>query len=101
MFIYHVVSLLLDMIELVSGSIRVLLFYLLNPHLLITSTTTAILLENTSTMGSFMSSGMGSPEEVNCSHVVRFDNECVLIPKTTLSRSKLPVVLTKSYSLPL
>ena len=45
--------------------------------------------------------GMGSPEQASCSRVVRFDNECVLIPKTSLSRSKLPVVLTKSYSLPL
>ena len=53
-------------------------------------------------MGSFMLPGMGSPEEqASCSRVVRFDNECVLIPKTSLTRSKLPVVLTKSYSLPL
>ena len=52
-------------------------------------------------MESFMLQGMGSPEQASCSRVVRFDNECVLIPKTTLSRSKLPVVLTKSYSLPL
>ena len=52
-------------------------------------------------MGSFMLPGMGSPEQTSCSRVVRFDNECVLIPKTSLSRSKMPVVLTKSYSLPL
>jgi len=44
---------------------------------------------------------MDSPEQAGCSRVVRFDNECVLIPKSTLTRSKLPVVLTKSYSLPL
>ena len=65
------------------------------------STTAAILLEDTSTMGSFMLPGMGSPEQASCSRVVRFDNECVLIPKTRLTRSKMPVVLTKSYSLPL
>ena len=52
-------------------------------------------------MGSFMLPGMVSPEQASCSRVVRFDNECVLIPKTSPSRSKLPVVLTKSYSLPL
>lgn len=52
-------------------------------------------------MGSFMLPGMGSPEQAGCSRVVRFDNECVLIPKTSLTRSKMPVVLTKSYSLPL
>jgi hypothetical protein len=63
------------------------------------STTTAVL-EDTSTTGSFMLPGMGSPEEVSCSRVVRFHNECVLIPKATV-RPKMPVVLTKSYSLPL
>lgn len=52
-------------------------------------------------MGSFMLPGMGSPEQPSCSRVVRFDNECVLIPKTNRTRSKMPVVLTKSYSLPL
>ena len=51
-------------------------------------------------MESFMLPGMGSPEQAS-SRVVRFDNECVLIPKSSLSRSKLPVVLTKSYLLPL
>ena len=65
------------------------------------STTAAILFEDTSTMGSFMLPGMGSPEQASCSRVVRFDNECVLIPKTSRTRSKMPVVLTKSYSLPL
>ena len=77
------------------------LFYLLNHHPHLLTTTTVILFENTSTMGSFMLPGMCSPEQASCSRVVRFDNECVLIPKTSLSRSKLPVVLTKSYSLPL
>lgn len=62
--------------------------------------TTAAVLEDTSTTGSFMLPGMGSPEEISCSRVVRFHNECVLIPKATV-RPKLPVVLTKSYSLPL
>ena len=63
--------------------------------------TTAVLLEDATT-GSFMLPGMGSPEQASSgSRVVRFHNECVLIPKTSPTRSKLPVVLTKSYSLPL
>ena len=63
----------------------------------------AMLFEDTSSMGSFMLPGMSSPEQAtnSCCRVVRFDNECVLIPKSSLSRSKMPVVLTKSYSLPL
>lgn len=55
-------------------------------------------LEQTAATASFM---MNSPELSNCSRMVRFDNECVLIPKTSPTRSKMPVVLTKSYALPL
>lgn len=46
--------------------------------------------------------GMSSPEPIEAAmgRVVRFDNECVLIPDAS-QRPKLPLVLTKSYSLPL
>ena len=33
--------------------------------------------------------------------VVRFDNECVLIPESPSLKTKRPMILTKSYSLPL
>lgn len=66
------------------------------------ATTTATIYEANATMGSFMLPGMSSPEPIEASmgRVVRFDNECVLIPDAT-QRTKLPLVLTKSYSLPL
>ncbi|KAF8816921.1 hypothetical protein BYT27DRAFT_7247811 [Phlegmacium glaucopus] len=65
------------------------------------ATTTAEIFQCTSTAGSFLLPRMDSLEQASCSRVVRFDNECVLIPKTSPTRSKMPVVLTKSYSLPL
>ena len=65
------------------------------------ATTTAGVLEDTLATTSFMLPGMSSPEQVSYTRMVRFDNECVLIPKTSPTRSKMPVVLTKSYSLPL
>ena len=46
-----------------------------------------------------MSPETNSSDQAGSNRVVRFDNECVLIPKTT--HSKMPMVLTKSYSLPL
>jgi len=88
--------------EVCSSNHRTILFFFLfqtttgNPLLIMTTTTTEIF-EHTSTMESFMLPGLVSPH----SRVVRFDNECVLIPKTSTARSKMPVVLTKSYSLPL
>lgn len=33
--------------------------------------------------------------------MVRFDNECVLIPESPSLKHKRPMILTKSYSLPL
>ncbi|KAF8168491.1 hypothetical protein B0H34DRAFT_793085 [Crassisporium funariophilum] len=64
-----------------------------------TTTTTATAIFEDSSM--FMLPGMSSPEQPgSCSRVVRFDDECVVIPEAS-PRSKLPVVLTKSYSLPL
>ncbi|KIM39052.1 hypothetical protein M413DRAFT_29621 [Hebeloma cylindrosporum] len=64
--------------------------------------TTTTIFEANPTMGSFMLPGMSSPEpmEASLGRVVRFDNECVLIPDPN-QRTKLPLVLTKSYSLPL
>ena len=62
----------------------------------------ATIFEANPTMGSFMLPGMPSPapSDASMGRVVRFDNECVLIPHAT-QRTKHPLVLTKSYSLPL
>ncbi|CAA7267749.1 unnamed protein product [Cyclocybe aegerita] len=60
------------------------------------ATTATTIVEAASTSSGFMLPGMESPEDT--SRVVRFDNECVLIPEVSRKRS---MVLTKSYSLPL
>ena len=39
--------------------------------------------------------------DVSSERVVRFDNECVLIPESPSIKNKRPMILTKSYSLPL
>lgn len=61
-----------------------------------TMTSTVFLPEITVRASSIMIPGASSDAE-GSSRVVRFDNECVLIP----DRSKRPKMLSKSYSLPL
>ncbi|KAF8907680.1 hypothetical protein CPB84DRAFT_1744584 [Gymnopilus junonius] len=53
-----------------------------------------------SSTDSFMLPGMASPEPDASGRLVRFDKECVLIPEI-MSRSRLPLVVTKSVALPL
>lgn len=56
-------------------------------------------------MSPFMLPGMTSPEQElqlqidSGGRVVRFDKECVLIPE--IRKQKRPMVVTRSYSLPL
>ncbi|KAF9007878.1 hypothetical protein BDQ17DRAFT_1350153 [Cyathus striatus] len=62
------------------------------------ATTTSSSLYTTAMM--LPTSDQVDPAELDCfSRIVRFDNECVLIPDT--HRTKSPRMLTKSYSLPL
>lgn len=56
----------------------------------------------------FMLPGMSSPEVEDLQlqieageRVVRFDQECVLIPELNAKKQRSPIVMTKSYSLPL
>ncbi|KDR68773.1 hypothetical protein GALMADRAFT_146116 [Galerina marginata CBS 339.88] len=60
---------------------------------------TTSIMEASSMTSSFMLPGMSSPEPDANGRVVRFDNECVLIQE--VMQKRMPLMLTKSYSLPL